>query len=285
MSRCSAPALSSAVVSTLIPPLAQMASAISSVIASPHSAPAASDCTSADSGCASAAAMSASRPPASAMCFAISSVTVKLRSAPAVPASTCDEGRARRGEHLHAVKASMFDEGANPRPSEPIGAHRSSSNAEAIKCHPWQSVAISGNQSGDQSGNQWRSEAIRGHPWHRRRARRGEHLLVLWVRPCGGNERFDPTRERDGFRNLLHEGQIPQCRRHLRQTPGRSSAPSLASDAREVISRNAVPSACTDAAGPRRHLRLNRCTLEVHSRSVDEHLEPLCIRNRLFRVI
>jgi hypothetical protein len=48
--------------------------------------------------------------------------------------------------------------------------------------------------------------------------------LVLWVRPGGGNERFDPTRERDGFRNLLHEGQIPQCRRHLRQTPGRSSA-------------------------------------------------------------
>ena len=64
-----------------------------------------------------AAAMSASRPPASAMCFAISSVTVKLRSAPAVPASTCDEG-GRRGGHLHAVKASMFDEGATP-----IGAH------------------------------------------------------------------------------------------------------------------------------------------------------------------
>ena len=127
--------------------------------------------------------------------------------------------------------------------------------------------------------------AIRGHPWHRRRARRGEHLLVLWMRPGGGNERFDPTRERDGFRNLLHEGQIPQCRRHLRQTPGRSSAPSLASDAREVISRNAVPSACTDSAGPRRHLRLNRCTLKVHSRSVDEHLEALCVRNRLFRVI
>ena len=162
----------SAVVSTLIPPFAQMASAISSVIASPHSAPAASDCTSADSGCASAAAMSTSRPPASAMCFAISSVTVKLRSAPAVPASTCDEG-GRRGEHLHAVKASMFDEGANPRPTEPNGAHQTPSNAikrhrtpsEAIKCHPWQSVAISGNQSGNRvtiSGNQWRSEAIRG---------------------------------------------------------------------------------------------------------------------------
>ena len=56
------------------------------------------------------------------------------------------------------------------------------------------------------------------------------------MRPCGGNERFDPSRERDGFRNLLDERQIPQGRRHLRQ------------DAKEVISRNQVQSARTDSA-------------------------------------
>ena len=56
------------------------------------------------------------------------------------------------------------------------------------------------------------------------------------MRPCGGNERFDPARERDGFRNLLDERQIPQGRRHLRQ------------DAKEVISRNQVQSARTDSA-------------------------------------
>ena len=93
------------------------------------------------------------------------------------------------------------------------------------------------------------------------------------MRPCGGNERFDPARERDGFRNLLDERQIPQGRRHLRQ------------DAKEVISRNQVQSARTDSAEPRRHLRLNRGTLEVRPRRIDEHLKPLRVRNRLFRVI
>jgi len=183
-----------------------MASAISSVIARPHSAPAASDCTSADSGCASAAAMSASRPPASAMCFAISSVTVKLRSAPAVPASTCDEG-GRRGGHLHAVKASMFDEGANP-----IGAHQTPSNT--IERHR-------------------QSEVIRGTDGARVVA------STFWFCGCAPAAAMSASippesamdsaisSTRDRFRSAAvtcvrrQGGHQP---RHLRQTPGRSSA-------------------------------------------------------------
>ena len=135
----------------------------------------------------------------------------------------------------------MFDEGANPRPTEPNGAHQTPSNA--IKRHPRRSEAIRGNQwqlvairvaiRVTISGNQWRSEAIRGTD--------GARVVTstFWFCGCAPAAAISASippesamdsaisSTSDRFRSAAvtcvrrQRGHQP---RHLRQTPGRSSA-------------------------------------------------------------
>ena len=171
-------------------------------------------------------------------------------------ASTFDEGANprpsepiwRRGEHLHAVKASMFDEGATPIGATPNGAHRSSSNAikhhqtpsEAIRGHPWQSEVIRGTDGARVVASTfWLCGCAPAAAIKCNQVQSSVVASTFWFCGCAPAAAMSASippesamdsaisSTRDRFRSAAvtcvrrQGGHQP---RHLRQTPGRSSA-------------------------------------------------------------
>ena len=171
----------------------------------------------------------------------------------------------------------------------PIRAYQSPSNA--IKRHPTRSKAIQGDRT--------RSEAIRGTDDTRVVA------STFWFCGCAPAAAMSASippesamdsaisSTSDRFRRAAvtcvktprRSSAAIKCNQHG-QIPQSARSDSAISTVRFRNQHGQIPqSARTDSTEPRRHLRLNRCTLEVRPRRIDEHLKPLRVRNRLFRVI